>query len=68
MVCGSKHIVTDYKRGEVICRDCGFVLSDVVFDFGPEWRAFDEEQMNKRTRTGSPLKLAKQNIGLTTET
>jgi transcription initiation factor TFIIB len=65
--CGSAKIVTDYKHGEVICKDCGLVLYDTLFDFGPEWRAFDEEQLNKRTRTGSPIKLAKQNIGLTTE-
>lgn len=66
-VCGSEHLITDYKHGEIVCSKCGLVVSEIVFDFGPEWRAFDEEQMNKRTRTGSPLKLAKQNIGLTTE-
>lgn len=66
-LCGSQHVITDYKRGEVICKDCGLVIYETVFDFGPEWRAFDEEQISKRTRTGSPIKLAKQNIGLTTE-
>lgn len=65
--CGSNKVVTDYKHGEIVCKDCGLVLSETLFDFGPEWRAFDEEQLNKRTRTGSPLKFAKQNIGLTTE-
>ncbi len=65
--CGSGSIITDYKHGEVVCQDCGYVLSDVLFDFGPEWRAFDEEQAKKRTRAGSPLRFSKQNSGLTTE-
>ena len=65
--CGSGQTVFDYKHGEVLCKSCGLVLVDTLFDFGPEWRAFDEEQMNKRARTGGPIRFAKQNIGLTTE-
>lgn len=65
--CGSKNIITDYKHGEIICQDCGHVVSDTLFDFGPEWRAFDEEQAKKRIRAGSPLRFSKQNTGLTTE-
>ncbi|OYT41131.1 MAG: transcription initiation factor IIB [Candidatus Altiarchaeales archaeon ex4484_43] len=65
--CGSTRIMVDHRRGEVICKNCGLIQEDILFDFGPEWRAFDEEQMNKRSRAGGPLKFAKQNIGLTTE-
>ena len=65
--CGSDNSIVDYRHGEVLCKDCGLILNDKVFDFGPEWRAFDEDQMNKRARTGGPIKYAKQNIGLTTE-
>jgi len=65
--CGSDQRIVDYRRGEVICKVCGLVLDDTLFDFGPEWRAFDEEQMSKRARAGGPIKYAKQNIGLTTE-
>jgi transcription initiation factor TFIIB len=65
--CGSTQTVVDYKHGEVLCKMCGLVIADMIFDFGPEWRAFDEEQMSKRARTGGPIKFAKQNIGLTTE-
>ena len=39
--CDSEHIVRDYKRGEVTCRNCGLVVDDQVIDQGPEWRAFD---------------------------
>ncbi len=60
-------LITDYKHGEVICKKCGLVLEEGLFDFGPEWRAFDEEQKSKRARTGGPVKYAKLNKGLTTE-
>ena len=66
-LCRSANLVTDYKHGELICKDCGCVIDDEVFDDGPEWQAFDEDQLSKRTRVGSPLKYAKQSIGLTTE-
>jgi len=65
--CGGTNLITDYKHGELICRSCGAVLEDSLFDFGPEWRAFDEEQKSKRARTGGPVKFAKLNKGLTTE-
>lgn len=65
--CKSLNLVTDYKHGELICKDCGCVISDEIFDYGPEWQAFDEDQISKRARVGSPLKYAKQSIGLTTE-
>lgn len=65
--CGGEKTIVDYRHGEVVCKDCGLILEENLFDFGPEWRAFDEEQVNKRARTGGPLRYAKQNIGLTTE-
>ena len=65
--CGGNNFMTDHKHGELICRECGSVLEDGLFDFGPEWRAFDEEQKSKRARTGGPVKYAKLNKGLTTE-
>jgi transcription initiation factor TFIIB len=65
--CGSTSLITDYKHGELVCPNCGLVLEDGLFDFGPEWRAFDEEQKSKRARTGGPVKFAKLNKGLTTE-
>lgn len=65
--CSGKSMVTDYKHGEIVCKNCGTVIEDGMFDFGPEWRAFDEEQKSKRARTGGPVKFAKLNKGLTTE-
>jgi transcription initiation factor TFIIB len=65
--CGGTNFVSDYERGEVYCRKCGLVLEDTLFDFGPEWRAFDREQLDKRARTGGLLRYAKLGKGLTTE-
>ena len=30
--CKSEHIVRDYKRGEITCRNCGLVVDDQVID------------------------------------
>ncbi|RLF90200.1 transcription initiation factor IIB [Thermococci archaeon] len=64
--CGSKELVTDHERGEVICSKCGFVVTDKIIDQGPEWRAFDDEQREKRARTGAPTSLGIHDYGLTT--
>jgi len=66
-ICKGTEIITDYKHGERICVGCGLVLEEKMFDHGPEWRAFDDEQEAKRARAGGPLKFAKLNKGLTTE-
>ncbi len=65
--CGGTNIITDYKHGERICIACGLVIEEKMFDHGPEWRAFDDEQEAKRARAGGPVKFAKLNKGLTTE-
>jgi transcription initiation factor TFIIB len=45
--CGSSNIA--YEDGELVCRSCGTVIQDHVFDLGPEWRGFEAEE---RARTG----------------
>lgn len=52
--CESINLLHDYDTGETVCRDCGFVNDDILIDEGPEWRGFDEEEREKRERTGSP--------------
>src|SRR5256886_7515214 len=37
--CNSGHLSFDYERGELICEECGLVLTDQMIDQGPEWRA-----------------------------
>lgn len=65
--CGSNRIVCDYIHGESYCRNCGLVTDEIIFDSGPEWRAFDREDVDKRSRTGGLLRYAKLTKGLTTE-
>lgn len=65
--CGSTHFIIDYERGEMICQNCGFVIEDSYIDQGPEWRAFDSEQEEKRARTGAPMTYLSHDKGLATE-
>jgi len=65
--CNSEHIVHDYKRGELVCKACGLVLDDNFIDQGPEWRAFDAEQSEKRSRSGAPMTVMIHDKGLSTE-
>lgn len=53
--CGSDKLVYDPARGEMICISCGYVVIEKEIDKGPEWRAFDGEEREKRSRTGAPL-------------
>ncbi len=64
--CGGKSLTRDYERAELICNDCGRVVDDDIIDYGPEWRAFDSEQMNRRSRTGAPMNYLVHDKGLST--
>jgi len=64
--CGSTNLSRDYKRGEFICNDCGLVIEEDFIDHGPEWRAFDSEQREKRARVGAPMTYTIHDKGLST--
>ena len=64
--CGSNHIQSNYERGEMVCETCGLVLDDAFIDQGPEWRAFDSEQREKRARVGAPMTYTIHDKGLST--
>ncbi|MFW6141042.1 MAG: transcription initiation factor IIB [Candidatus Saliniplasma sp.] len=64
--CSSEHISKDYHRGELLCENCGLVLDDEYIDDGPEWRAFDSKQKEKRARTGAPMNYLSHDKGLST--
>lgn len=63
--CGSE-LETDSARGEVYCIRCGAVIDENLMDMGPEWRAFDHEQRDKRTRVGAPSTNTIHDRGLST--
>jgi transcription initiation factor TFIIB len=64
--CGSEHLSKDYSRAELVCSSCGLVVDEDIIDHGPEWRAFDNEQREKRSRTGSPMTYTMHDKGLST--
>src|SRR3989344_3754003 len=65
--CGSSNLSVHREKGEIICRDCGYVLEEKMIDFGQEWREFSEDSESKRRRTGSPMSYAKFDKGLGTD-
>jgi transcription initiation factor TFIIB len=65
--CKSTRLIRDYERGEIICADCGLIIAENIEDQGPEWRAFDAEQKEKKARGGAPIKYMRPNKGLVTE-
>jgi transcription initiation factor TFIIB len=64
--CDSENLIGDYERAEVDCADCGLVINENLIDMGPEWRAFDHEQRDKRTRVGAPITYTIHDKGLST--
>lgn len=64
--CGSTHLTKDYSRAELVCEKCGLVIDAEMMDHGPEWRAFDSEQREKKSRTGSPMTYTIHDKGLST--
>ena len=54
--CGSDQLVMDYEVAEMVCKACGLVVSEEITDKGPEWRAFDKEQVEKSLAWINPLR------------
>ena len=66
-ICNSTDRNVDTRKAEVTCAHCGCVLEENLVDNGPDWRAFNQEQRNKRARTGAPLSYAIADKGLPTD-
>ena len=64
--CGSNRLMKDYESAEIVCTDCGYVVAAQLTDQGPEWRAFDSEQREKRERAGAPATFTIHDKGLST--
>ena len=65
--CNSTDFDYNQSRGEVICKRCGLVIDENVMDLGPEWRAYNHEQMSRRTRVGAPSTNMIHDYGLPSE-
>lgn len=64
--CGASHLIRDYSRAELVCNKCGFVVEEDLIDHGPEWRAFDSDERDKKTRVGAPVNYTIHDKGLST--
>lgn len=62
--CGSKNLIYDEQKGELVCGSCGLVIEEKIIDTGQEWRQFEEGE--RKGRGGAPLTLQKFDQGLTT--
>lgn len=65
-ICGGR-LVGDPERGEAFCQVCGCVLDEHIVDLGPEWKALDVEEKEKRVRVGSPITPRFHDYGLGSE-
>ncbi len=58
-------MLTDNVTGERFCGGCGYVIIERVEESGPE-RTFSKDDVDNKTRTGSPTSLAMHDMGLAT--
>jgi transcription initiation factor TFIIB len=63
--CGGS-LVNDAEHGETVCQDCGLVVEENEIDPGPEWRAFDSRERDKKSRVGAPTTQMMHDKGLST--
>ena len=59
-------IERDGDRHELVCADCGLVVSETVIDLGPEWRSFSDGEQTSRSRVGAPTTQLMHDRGLST--
>jgi len=53
--CGSHKFFVNKEKGELICKNCSFVVEDALVDFGKDSRAFDDDSLQENSRTGAPF-------------
>ncbi|ARS88798.1 transcription initiation factor IIB [Natrarchaeobaculum aegyptiacum] len=51
---------------QTFCESCGLVVSDDRIDRGPEWRAFDANERDRKSRVGAPTTTMLHDRGLST--
>ncbi|MFT4890716.1 MAG: transcription initiation factor TFIIB [Halobacteriales archaeon] len=63
--CGGA-LQTDTEHGETVCSECGLVVESDEIDRGPEWRAFDADEKDQKSRVGAPTTKMMHDEGLST--
>lgn len=64
--CGGR-LAEDAEHGETVCTNCGLVVSNEEIDHGPEWRAFDSAERDRKKRTGAPTTKMMHDKGLSSQ-
>jgi len=64
--CRSRKIIQEGESGEIVCGDCGLVISETAVNTGPEWRAFSLKESENRTRIGLPVRFSLPDMGFST--
>jgi transcription initiation factor TFIIB len=65
-LCKSKAVVFDAENSEMVCSECGVVIQDNIESLSPEWRAYSNDDLASKSRTGMPTSLAFHDMGLST--
>ncbi|MFB6147610.1 MAG: TFIIB-type zinc ribbon-containing protein, partial [Candidatus Nanohaloarchaea archaeon] len=50
--CGSQRFEEDSAEGQLVCVECGMIVDENRIDESAEWRAFNQEEREKKARAG----------------
>ncbi|GAA5063968.1 transcription initiation factor IIB family protein [Haladaptatus pallidirubidus] len=64
--CDSATLLTSADGSETVCEDCGLVIEEETVDRGPEWRAFNHQDRQQKSRVGAPTTQTIHDKGLST--
>lgn len=65
--CEAQTLIKSQDESEIICEECGLVIEEDKMDRGPEWRAFNSAEQDRKSRVGAPTTPAMHDRGLTTQ-
>lgn len=65
--CDSQRFEEDSAEGQLLCVECGLIVDENRIDESAEWRAFNEQEREKKARAGQPLTYTKHDMGVSTE-
>jgi transcription initiation factor TFIIB len=64
--CDAAALVRSGDGSELSCDDCGLIVEEEAIDRGPEWRAFNHQERQSKSRVGAPTTQTMHDKGLTT--
>jgi transcription initiation factor TFIIB len=64
--CDAGELVKNADGSELACNVCGLIVEEDQIDPGPEWRAFNHQERQSKSRVGAPTTQTMHDKGLTT--